>query len=130
MKTVGYEKDYYGKENFSVRNQKMSSQESSPPPKMKNEFSSGSHEDLYRKAKSTISAGTYLDFMIIKENLALTTCSGHISTNQRIYKSCFHEFKVLQSMYYNIGIFCIFSLQSKILPPKKHSNKKKSLKIS
>ena len=71
MKTIGYEKDYYGKDNFSVRNQKMSSQESSPPPKMKNEFSSGSHEDLYRKAKSTISAGTYLDFIIIKENLAL-----------------------------------------------------------
>ena len=71
MKTIGYEKDYYGKDNFSVRNQKMSSQESSPPPKMKNEFSSGSHEDLYRKAKSTISAGTYLYFIIIKENLAL-----------------------------------------------------------
>ena len=59
MKTIGYEKNYYGKDNFRVRNQKMSSKESSPPLKMKSEFSSGSHEDLYRKAKSTISAGTY-----------------------------------------------------------------------
>ena len=58
MKTIGYEKDYYGKDNFNVGNQKMPSQESSPPLKMKSGFSSGSHEDLYRKAKSTISAGT------------------------------------------------------------------------
>ena len=66
MKTIGYEKDYYGKDNFSVRNQKMSSKESSSSPlKMKSEFSSGSHEDLYRKAKSTISAGTYINRLII-----------------------------------------------------------------
>ena len=35
----------------------MSSQGSSPQLKMKSNFTSGSHEDLYRKAKSTISAG-------------------------------------------------------------------------